>query len=157
MIRMALVLLAIFASVTFAASKMPDCTLADARVEDAIKQKAAELNGHEYCQFRRYDAMDDLNRDGVDDLLVLFTVEGQDGGNDHVDFLSVFLSGKTFTLPITVKVGNRGQRDPVSIEVRDDIIILETQEWQKGDAACCPTGKGEIRLKLSDNRLEPVR
>ena len=51
------------------------CHTADSRVESLISGKAAELQGQEYCQFRLYHTIDDVDADGRDDFLVIFAVE----------------------------------------------------------------------------------
>ncbi len=121
---------------------MPTCRLADAHTEDLVAAKAVELKGTEYCQFRVYDTLDDIDGDGHDDFVVLFTVEGIDGGgNDHQDFMLVLLSSAP-DRPTLLKTGERGVRDPVSIEVRQRRIILGTRVYRPRDAMCCPSGRG---------------
>jgi len=109
----------------------------------------------EYCQFRRYDALDDVDGDGKDDFLVLFTVEGPRGGNDHVSFLAAFLSTRP-DRPILVEAGRRGERDPFSIEARRGEVVLETREYLPRDPMCCPSGKGRVVYRLSGGRLVPA-
>ena len=48
----------------------PTCHTADSRIEGLISAKAAELQGQEYCQFRLYHTIDDVDGDGRDDFLV---------------------------------------------------------------------------------------
>lgn len=135
------------------AGNVPGCKLADSNVESVIAAKAKELNADEYCQYRIYDAMDDINGDQVEDFIVLFTLEPRTG-NDHLDFMTVFVSGKPE--PITVETGRRGERDPVSVSVQEGVITLETLEQKSSDPMCCPSGKGQIRYKLNGSKLQPL-
>ncbi len=132
----------------------PTCVTQNKLVESTIAEVARKLKGQEYCQFRRYQALFDVDGDGVDDFIVLFTVEGIGGaGNDHYDFMSVFLSGRKWK-PLTVKTGERGERDPVSADVRDHRIILETMVYLPSDAMCCPSGKGTLVYEIHGNNLK---
>lgn len=132
------------AAVVAAASDVPTCRLADAHVEELIAAKAAQLRGTEYCQFRIYDTIDDVDGDGTDDFIALFTVEGIDGGgNDHADFL-LLLASSAKDSPILLQTGGRGVRDPMSIQVSNRRITLGTREYRPGDPMCCPSGHGTV-------------
>ena len=138
-------------------SPLPGCKLADAAVERVIASKARQIGGQEYCQFRHYNTLDDVDGDGVDDFIVLFTVEGRGGGgNDHTSFMAVWLSGRPNS-PLVVETGGRGLRDPVAIEVRDRKIRLETLEYLPKDPMCCPSGKGELPYEIKGGKLEAVK
>lgn len=134
-----------------------DCRLADARVEAAIAKKAASLDADEYCQFRHYEAMSDLDGDGKNDLVVLFAVEPR-GGNDHLGFMAVFLSSDPGDAePLIAATGGRGERDAVSIDVRGRRIELGTLEYKPSDPMCCPSGKGTLVFELKDHALAPLK
>ncbi|MGE5444047.1 MAG: hypothetical protein ACM3SR_05505 [Ignavibacteriales bacterium] len=142
---------------TIAASHLdaspPGCKLESNLVESTIAQKVNELDGHEYCQFRHYDTLDDSDRDGTEDFIVLFTIEGAGGeGNNHIDFLSVFLSSHHWK-PITVQTGERGVRDPIEINVEDGKIVLKTLEYLPSDPQCCPSGKGKLVYEIRNGKL----
>ena len=133
------------------------CRLADAHVESAIARKAASLNADEYCQFRHYEAMSDLDGDGKDDLVVLFNAEPR-GGNDHLGFMAVFLSSDPVDgEPLTAATGGRGERDAVSITVTGRRIELGTLEYKPSDPMCCPSGTGTLVFELKDHSLVPVK
>jgi hypothetical protein len=151
-----IVLLSLSAAVAAARpSAPPGCRTASPEVERLIAGRARALAMTEHCQFRRYDALDDVDGDGKDDFLVLFTVEGPRGGNDHVSFLAAFLSTRP-ERPILVEAGRRGERDPVSIEARRGEVALETREYLPRDPMCCPSGKGRVVFRLSRGQLLPV-
>ena len=134
----------------------PTCTTQSKLVESTIAAVAKDLKGEEYCQFRHYQTFGDVDGDGTPDFIVLFSIEGMAGkGNSHYDFMSVFLSGRKWQ-PITVKTGERGERDPISVEVRDRKIILETLVYLTSDAMCCPSGKGTLVYEISGNQLKLI-
>lgn len=136
---------------------VPGCRLADKQVERVIARKAAELHGMEYCQFRVYHTLDDLDGDGLDDFVVLFNVEAMEGGNDHACFMAVFLSSrKAGEAPIVLRTGGRGEQDPVAVEVKKGRITLDTLEYLPSDPMCCPSGKGKLVYELSGRALHLV-
>ena len=138
------------------AGGVPTCVTQSAELERLIAEKARELGMTESCQFRRYDALDDVDGDGKEDFLALFTVEGPRGANDHVTFLTVFLSGSPSS-PIAVEAGRRGERDPVAIDARRGEIGLDTLDYLPRDPMCCPSGKGRLVYRLSGGKLHRVK
>jgi hypothetical protein len=134
----------------------PTCATQSKLVESTIAAVSKDLKGEEFCQFRHYQTFGDVDGDGTDDFIVLFSVEGMEGkGNSHYDFMSVFLSGRKWQ-PITVKTGERGERDPISAEVRGRKIILETVVYRPSDAMCCPSGKGALAYEVSGSQLKLI-
>lgn len=131
---------------------VPTCRTQSAELERLVAGKARSLEMSEECQFRRYDALDDVDGDGKDDFLALFTLEGPRSANDHVTYLAVFLSGAPGR-PIVVVAGRRGERDPVSIEARRGEIALDVLEYLPRDPMCCPSGKGRRVYRVSGGRL----
>ena len=135
----------------------PSCLTTDARVETVISSKVTELEGQEYCQFRLYHTINDVDGDGDADFLVVFAVEALGGGgNDSVQYLAVFASRAKWT-PIILKVGQRGVRGVEAISVESgEIISLLTAEHRKGDAMCCLSGRSELRYRLKGGQLLKV-
>ena len=131
---------------------VPTCRTQSAELERLITDKARSLEMSEECQFRRYDALDDVDGDGKEDFLALFTLEGPRGANDHVTFLAAFLSGAPGR-PLVVEAGRRGERDPVSIAARRGEITLDVLEYRPSDPMCCPSGRGRRVYRLSRGRL----
>jgi hypothetical protein len=121
-----------------------------------IAERAKELSMSEYCQFRRYNALDDVDGDGKEDFLVLFTLEGPDGGNHHESFLACFPSASGAAASV-VEAGERGERDPVEIRVERGKIVLSTLEYRPHDPMCCPSGKGRVVFEWKDGRLRRGR
>jgi hypothetical protein len=144
------------AALTLLASQAtePSCRTADARVEALISSKTAELRGKEYCQFRLYRTIEDVDGDRREDFVVVFAVEGLGGGgNNSVQYLAVFPSTGEWK-PVLTRVGQRGVRAVTDNVVdHDGTIALTTLEQLKGDAMCCPTGKGQLRFRLQGHDL----
>jgi hypothetical protein len=138
------------------AAGVPTCVTQSAELERLIGEKARALAMAESCQFRRYDALDDVDGDGKEDFIALFTLEGPRGANDHVTFLAVFLSGSPNS-PIVVEAGRRGERDPVAIGARRGEISLDTLDYLPRDPMCCPSGKGRLVYRLSGGKLHLER
>ena len=135
------------------ASRPPTCGVQSPMVESAIATVAHDWHGHEYCQFRRYETLSDIDGDGVDDFVVLFTVEDlQSDGNDHADFMSVFLSSRGWQ-PMTVRTGRRGEQDPVGVDVRDGKLYLDALVYLPDDATCCPSGRTTLVYEVRGNAL----
>ena len=131
---------------------VPNCKLADSSVEKMISDKAMELKGEEYCQFRIYHSMDDVDGDGREDFIVVFTIEGTDNGtNNHLTFLAFF--GTVSEKPILNEVGERGERDITGIEVEGRSIILKTLEYKESDPMCCPSKSSSVTYHLSRDKL----
>src|SRR5215467_6230787 len=89
-------------------SAAPTCATSSRGVESLIAKKAADVGGQEYCQFRIYETHFDVDGDGREDFLVVFSIEGAHG-NDITQFLAVFPS-TTGWAPTLIEVGRRGTR-----------------------------------------------
>jgi hypothetical protein len=132
--------------------RAPTCRTADSRLERLIAATAEEERATEYCQARLYHTIDDLDGDGREDFIVVFEVEAV-MGNNSVQYLAVLPSGTSWH-PSVMKVGERGQRFIDGIDVEDGrTVVLETSEYRKGDATCCPSADGELRFTLIDGHI----
>ncbi len=135
----------------------PSCRTSDARVEGFIAAKARELGGSEYCQFRRYETMSDVDGDGVDDFVVVFGIEGRNGGgNDITQFLAVFGSRAAWK-PRVVECGGRGTRLVDEIEgASDGIVVMTASVYREKDPMCCPSGETRIAFRIDGEKLVEV-
>ena len=89
-------------------AQTPTCRTASAHVEAVVEAKVRELKGTELCQFRLYDHLHDLDRDGHDDFLMVFSVEGINGSaSASRQFVAAFPSGNRWR-PSVIEVGRRG-------------------------------------------------
>jgi hypothetical protein len=135
-----------------AALTAPTCTTSDRRVEELISTKMRELGGIEYCQYRMYESMADIDGDSVADFLVVFTVEAPAGGNNSTQFLAAFASGSNWA-PSVVQVAQRGQRIVEGVKADGRTIVLQTLEYGKGDAMCCPSIESEARFQIQGGKI----
>jgi len=149
------VILILFLSQTGFAQKIPDCKLANEYIEQLISKKAEELQGVEYCQYRHYNSLDDLDNDGVDDFILVFSVEGALGNaGNSIEFMMVFLSTIKVSSPLETQIGNRGKVTfDDFVNVSNNIIELELLVWRENDALCCPSGKGKAIYQIKDKQI----
>lgn len=159
-------LLAVTALVLLGApSFAAECLPLPNKVEKLIKAYADEIRGAEYCKFRKV-ARGDIDADGVEDLAVVFTVEGACNddkettpgacGNHHESFMMVFL-GKSLKKVPRLEVGSRGVRAITSIEIVNEAVAAETLAYGSDDAQCCPSVKGNAAFILKKGVLTEKR
>ena len=155
MLKIYVVILILFFSQAGLAQKIPDCKLANEYVEQLILKKANELQGEEFCQFRHYNSINDLDNDGIDDFVVVYSVEGVlKSASNYLDFMMIFLSSNEGKAPLEIQVGGRGDVTCNGIErVDKNIIELEMLVWKENDALCCPSGKGKAFYKIKDKQI----
>ena len=122
-------------------------------IKKFISKQAAQLHGEEYEEARKVIA-GDLNNDGVPDLAVLYTIEGQNRTNNYTQYLAVFVRDKERLVPVThTVVGGKSNRSVELQSISNGVILLQTLKYAAGDAACCPSKKGEARYVLVNGKL----
>jgi hypothetical protein len=132
----------------------PSCLSDDARVETVIGAKRKELQGDEYCQFRIYETLSDVDGDRREDFLVVFAIEGVGGGgNSNVQFLAVFSSVADWKVDV-LEVARRGTRLITAIDATGSKIELATLEYTDKDAMCCPSKPGTMTLAFRNGKLQ---
>lgn len=155
MLKIYAVIFILFLSQTRFTQKIPDCKLADEYIEQLISKKAEELQGVEYCQFRHYNSLNDLDNDGIDDFILVFSVEGAFGNaGNSFDFMMIFLSTIKESSPLETQIGSRGKDTFNDFEnVSNNAVELELLVWKENDALCCPTGKGKAIYQIKDKQI----
>jgi hypothetical protein len=127
-----------------------------ALINSFISKQAEREKGEEYEDARKILA-GDLNRDRAPDLAVLYTIEGQDGTNTHVQYLAVFIRMKGRLLPATyTAVGGKSRRSVELKSIKNNVILLNTLNYTPDDAACCPSKKGSARYVLANKKLKEL-
>ena len=128
-----------------------------ATIDKFISNQATQEDGDEYEDARKVVA-GDLNRDGVPDLAVLYTIEGgQNGSNNYVQYLAVFIRAKGGLVPVThTIVGGRGTRSVELKSLRNNVIFFKTLNYGPKDASCGPSKKGTTRFVLVNRRLKEL-
>ena len=137
----------------------PAPTLQDADkavISEFISSQASREKGEEYEDARKVIA-GDLNHDGAPDIAVLYTIEGQNGTNNYVQYLAVFarIKGRLTHLTHTV-VGGKTYRSVELETIRNNVIIIKTLNYGANDAACCPSKAGSARYALVKDKLKQM-
>ena len=147
-----LLVTALGASSSASLSQSQDTTV----IERFISKQATKEGGEEYLDARKIIA-GDLNRDGVADLAVLYTIEGQGGTNNHIQYLAVFVRSKSGLVPIAHTVaGGKSNRDVELQSIKNNVIFFQTLKYGPRDPSCCPSKKGTTRFVLSKGRLKEI-
>ncbi len=145
------------------AHSTPDqwCRLADPDVEAAIAAVARLRDGDEYCEDRHY-AVDDVDGDSLDDLVVTFDVEPASGDRDAQSYLMVFLTTREGRAPLLLEIDNvgadYGARYPTDVSVDGQHVVVDFSNYLPGDPDCCPSGSSTARFLVTAYRIvERVR
>src|SRR5262249_48609342 len=126
-------------------------------VKSFISHQAKTLHGEEYEEARKV-LRGDVNGDGKEDIVVLYTLEGFGGGNNYSQYLAVFLaSGTTFRHAADTVVGGKRMRDADLTSVTGSTINLDTKEYRKNDPACCPSHAAKARYHLVGTKLTEIK
>ena len=127
-------------------------------IDRYISSQAKREHGEEYPDARKV-VTGDLTGDGAPETVVLYTIEGQNGSNNHVQYLAVFKRTDGNLAPVThLSVGSKSYRDVELDSVKDGLINLTTMGFAKNDPSCCPTLKGKAWYRLINGKvLNPVR
>jgi hypothetical protein len=125
-------------------------------IKSFIAQQAKRERATEYEEARSI-VRGDLNADSAEDAVVLYTLEGQGGSNQYVQYLAVFLNRKGKLVYATHQmVGGKNRKSIESVSIKDGKINLQTLEYLPTDASCCPSKKGQMRFILSGGRLKKI-
>jgi len=128
-----------------------------AAIDKFIAGQATRAHGEEYPDARKVVA-GDLNGDGVAETVVLYTIEGQDGSNNHIQYLAVFTrANRQLVLLTHTSAGSKTYRDVELDSISNGLINLTTMAYAKNDPACCPTLKGKAWYKLALGKLVAVK
>jgi hypothetical protein len=122
-----------------------------------ISTQASRERGEEYEAARKV-VEGDLNRDGVSDVVVLYTIEGQDGTNNYVQYLAAFVRKNGALMPVPhTSVGGKNYRSVELEFINKGVIALATLKYAKKDPSCCPSKKGLASYMLVKGKLKEVR
>ena len=73
----------------------------------------------------------DLNHDGIPDAVVLYTFEGQNGTNNYVQYLAVFLRVKGQFVPVASRsVGGKHYRSIALKAIKDNVVLFDTLNYK---------------------------
>ena len=139
-----------------ASSASPSQNQDTAVVDEFISKQAKQENGEEYKDARKMLA-GDLNRDGVPDVAVLYTIEGQNGTNNYLQYLAVFVRTKGKLVPAAhTVVGGKLNRDVDLQSIKNNVIRFKTLSYRANDPASTPSRKGTARFMLIKRKLKEL-
>ncbi len=122
-----------------------------------LKQQSRE-NGFEDEGNERIVRTGDLNHDDVPDQVVLYTLEGQNGTNNYVQHLAVFVRTNGRLVPVTDEVvGGKYYRSADLKSIKDNQILFDTLDYADSDARCCPSIKGSTKYVLRGHKIKELR
>lgn len=125
-------------------------------IDKFIAKQATQEDGEEYKDARKVVA-GDLNGDGVTDLAVLYTIEGQNGTNNYAQYMAVFVRARGGLVPVThTAVGGKWNRDVDLLSVKKNVIRCQTLSHRVDDPASTPSKKGIARFMLVGRRLKEL-
>ena len=125
-------------------------------VDQFISKQAKQEEGEEYADARKM-MVGDLNRDGVPDVAVLYTIEGQNGTNNYLQYLAVFVRTKSKLVSAAhTVVGGKLNRDVDLQSIKNNVIRFKTLSYRASDPASTPSRKGTARFVLLKRRLREL-
>ena len=126
------------------------------KINQFISRQAAEERGEEYEEARKV-VKGDLNRDGVSDLALLYTIEGQDGTNNYVQYLAVFIrvKGRLDHVTETV-VGGKSYRAVELQSIRNNVIFFNVLKDGTNDVANRGGKRRVTRFVLVKRKLKEI-
>ena len=147
-------LITLIALLAIAQNRPPTTAAEDSKVIDKyIATQAAKQKGEEPEGIRK-TVVGDLNHDGIADTAVLYTIEGQNGSNNYIQFLAVFLRTKSgLVFAANAPVGGKNHRGAELVSIENSEVILDTLGYGPKDPSCCPTVKGSTKYVLVGRKL----
>ena len=133
----------------------PTGVLAQSSVIDSyVNAHAAREKAEEYADARKVIEAD-VNSDGIKDKIVLYTLEGFEGGNSYIQYLAVFLGRKNGEARFLTRTeaGGKGRRSVELQRVAQGKIFISTKSYKRNDPSCCPTILGRSSYRIVGSRL----
>jgi hypothetical protein len=122
-------------------------------VDKYIASQAKRERGEEPDDIRK-TIEGDLNHDGTADVAVLYTIEGQGGGNDYIQYLAVFVRKKTgLVFAARTPAGGKNRRSIDLISIKGNVMYFDTTNYASSDGSCCPSIKGTTTFTLTGRKL----
>jgi len=130
----------------------------DDKTINSFIAKQTKVNKAEEYSAARKIIKADLNGDKRDDAAVLYTLESFNKTNLYVQYLAVFLGTKRNSLRYAAGkiIGGKNQRSVELVSIKDGKIFLDTLNYLRTDASCCPSEKKQIKIILEKNKLREV-
>jgi hypothetical protein len=126
-------------------------------IDKYIARQAERERGEEPDGIRK-PIEGDLNHDGAADVAVLYTIEGQGGSNNYIQYLAVFVRKKTgLVFAARTPVGGKNRRSVGLTSIKDNVMYFDTTGYTDRDPSCCPSIKGTTTFTLVRNKLVEKR
>ena len=126
----------------------------DKTVIDKFIAAQAKREGGEEPDDVRKTIEGDLNHDGTADVAVLYTIEGQGGGNNYIQYLAVFVRKKTgLVFAARTPAGGKNRRTIDLTSIKDNVMYFDTTGYTDRDPSCCPSLKGKTSFTLTGRKL----
>lgn len=127
----------------------------DERVVDRFIAAEAKREHGEEPEGIRKTVKGDLDHDGLPDVAVLYTIEGQNGSNNYIQYLAVFVQRKDRLVYASHRsVGGKNWRAVEINSISDGLIHFDTTDYAEKDPSCCPTIKGSTYFILAGRSLK---
>lgn len=124
-------------------------------IDRFIAKQAKQQAGEEY-ETARQMATGDLNHDGVADVAVLYTIEGQNGTNNYVQYLAAFVRSKRgLVLMAHTVAGGKSNRGVALKFIKNNVIYCDTFAYHVNGPAG-PSRASRARFKLSRHSLKEL-
>lgn len=122
-------------------------------VDKFIAAQARRERGEEPDDVRK-TVEGDLNHDGTADVAVLYTIEGQSGSNNYIQYLAVFVRKKTgLVFAARTPIGGKNRRSIEFSSIEANVMHFDTTGYAKSDGSCCPSIKGTTTFRLTGGKL----
>lgn len=131
---------------------VPALTLAKA-IENLIANETSTGGGSEYQEGRQVVQVD-LNEDGVEDAVVLFTIEGQGGGNGSFQTLAaIYKEPDGWTFKQKIVVGGATELQVLG----PNIFGLKVLTHGDDDPMCCPSIESVVSYRWTGTSFAELR
>ncbi len=128
-------------------------------VDSYLKNKELESKGSVYRKANRF-MQGDINNDNVNDLILLYTLEGVGGGGNNYSFyIAIFIKTQAgYKFHAESLAGGKSSRTLSFGLIENGVIQLNTKFITKKedglwDALYCPSGIGKAYYTLRGNKL----
>ena len=129
------------------------------QVESVIARvKGKDPHAIENTEARKVHVMD-FDKDGTNDAVVFFTIEGAGGGNNYSIYMSALRGkGETFVEAGTLRIGAKGKRHVNSDTARfeNGVIVVGTTEYAPDDPMCCPSKPGHAKFEVVKGKIREL-
>ena len=123
-------------------------------IDKFIASQESEGNGYQAKGIRTI-LRGDLNHDGIPDIAVLYTLEGQFKTNNYVQYLVVFVHVKGRLVHAAhTPVGGKYSRSIELTEITDNVMFFKTLDYAESDPRCCPSIEGTTKYVLRGGALQ---